>query len=197
MRAVYALATASALGLAATPIFAGALEEPVITPAPAPVAAAPIGSLWDGFYAGGQFGGAWLDADGDAANGDSDDWLGGAHIGWQGVSANGLVYGVEGDMNGTALELDGHDVNSLSHLKAKLGYDMGRSMIYATGGAAYTDIKGLSESWGWTGGVGYDYMVTDDLSVGAEVQYQAFDDFDGGDTDVDGTSAVVKVSYHF
>ncbi|WP_145962883.1 outer membrane protein, partial [Mangrovicoccus ximenensis] len=108
-----------------------------------------------------------------------------------------LVYGVEADANATALELEGHDVESLSHIKAKLGYDLGRSMIYATGGAANTEIKDLGNSWGWTGGVGYDYMLTDDLSVGAEIQYQSFDDFDDGDTDVDGTSAVVKVSYHF
>ncbi len=196
MRAVYALAAATGLGLAASPMFAGALEEPVIAPEPVPVAA-PIVSPWAGFYAGGQVGAAWLDADGDAANDDSDDWIGGAHVGWQNVTQSGLVYGVEADANATNLQLEDYDVNSLSHLKAKLGYDLGRSMVYATAGGAYSNIDDLGSSWGYTGGVGYDYMLTDDLSLGAEILYQSFDDFDGGDTDVDGTSAVVKVSYHF
>ena len=196
MRAVLA-STAILLGAGlAIPAFAGALEDPVVTPVPVPVVT-PTESLWSGFYLGGQVGSAWLDADGDAANDDSDDWLGGAHVGWQDVTSNGLLYGAEIDANATELELGGNDVESLSHVKAKLGYDLGRSLVYATAGAANSEIKDLGNSWGYTGGIGYDYMLTNDLSLGAEIQYQTFDNFDGGDTEVDGTSAVVKVSYHF
>ncbi|WP_138467330.1 outer membrane protein [Poseidonocella sp. HB161398] len=197
MRAVYALATASVLGLSASPMLAGALEEPVVAPDPVPVAPIVPASLWEGFYAGAQLGGGWFDADGDVLDTDDNDAVGGLHAGWQGVTQNRLVYGAEVDANATGLEFDGHDLDSLSHIKAKLGYDLGRSMVYATAGGAYGEASdGLGASWGYSGGVGYDYMMTDALSLGGEIQYQKMDDFND-DTEIDGTTAAIKVSYHF
>lgn len=181
------------LGFAGTTAFAGTLEEPVI--AAAPVAAAPafVGGNWDGFYGGAQLG--YGDLDGDDL-GDDDGAIGGLHAGWQ-TSTNRIVYGVEGDVNATDLSFGSTDLDSLSHVKAKLGYDLGRSLVYATAGGAYADFDGGSSDWGYAVGVGYDYLITDNISLGAEAVYHEFDDFDGSGSDIDGTTFTAKVAYHF
>lgn len=194
MKAVIATtAAALALGFASTTAFAGTLEEPVVAPAPVAVAPAFAGGLWDGFYAGAQLG--YGDLDGEDL-GEDDGAIGGLHAGWQG-SSNRFVYGVEGDVNATDLTFDGADLDSLSHVKAKFGYDLGRSLVYVTAGGAYADFDGGSSDWGYAAGVGYDYLVTDNVSLGAEVLYHEFDDFDNEGSDIDGTTFTAKVAYHF
>lgn len=188
--------TAVTLALAA-PAFAGGLEEPVVEPVavPAPVPA-PVAGNWDGFYGGVQLGYGDFETDGDT-DFDDDGAVGGVFAGWQASTASGLVYGFEADLNATDLELGGEDIQSLSHLKARLGYDLGTSLVYATAGAAYADADSFGEDWGWTGGIGYDYRLTDAVSLGGEVLYHSFDDFDDSGSDLDGTTLAAKITYHF
>lgn len=191
--------TLTTLGVAAAgPLMAGNLEEATPTPIVEPVAAAPaFGGTWDGFYAGAQLGYGWLDSETGAADADAEDLLGGVHAGWQG-SAGQFVYGAEADYNYGELDFgDGTELNGLSHLKARAGYDLGRTLVYATGGAAYADIDNVGQDWGWTAGAGVDYLLTDSVSIGAEALYHSFDDVDDSGTDVEGTTLTAKVSYHF
>lgn len=187
---------ASALGLIAAPAFAGSLVEPTPEPVPVPVVQAAPASLWSGVYGGAQFGYGWMDGDSEAGDYDGEDWLGGVHLGWQNANGN-FVYGLEGDYNYSEMELGGTELDNLSHIKAKAGYDFGRTLVYATLGGAYADAGDLGDDWGWAAGAGVDYMVTDRVSLGAEALYHQFDDFGDTGGDLDGTTLQAKVSYHF
>jgi len=197
MKAAFAV-TASILALtAAVPAFAGSLAEPVVEPAPvAPMAPIAPASLWGGFYAGAQVGGVFTDKPSD-----QDEWLGGVHLGWQGVS-NKIVYGIEGDYNYADVKFSGDKMDNLSHIKAKLGYDLGKSLIYVTAGGAYANVDHVGDEWGWAAGAGYDYMIAPNVSLGAEVLYNDFDSFgtfkgDTSKSDLTATTVEAKVAYHF
>lgn len=189
----------TALGFAAaSPILAGNLDEPTPAPALEPVAAASaLSGNWDGFYGGAQLGFGWLESEAGAVDTDAEDVLGGVHAGWQGSNGQ-FVYGAEADYNFGELDFgNGTELNGLSHIKARAGYDLGRTLVYATGGAAYADIDNVGQDWGWTAGAGVDYLLTDTVSVGAEALYHRFDDFDNSGADVDGTTLSAKISYRF
>lgn len=189
--------TLSAVTLAlAAPAFAGGLEEPIVEPVAAPAPPAPLVGAWDGLYGGVQLGYGEFETHGDNDH-DDEGALGGVFLGYQASTAGGWVYGVEGDINATDIELGGEDFQSLSHLKARLGYDLGNSLIYATAGAAYADVDGLGDDFGLVGGIGYDYRLTDAVSLGAEALYHNFDDFDDSGSDLDGTTLAAKITYHF
>lgn len=157
---------------------------------------APLVGAWDGLYGGVQLGYGEFETHGDNDH-DDEGALGGVFLGYQASTAGGWVYGVEGDINATDIELGGEDFQSLSHLKARLGYDLGNSLIYATAGAAYADVDGLGDDFGLVGGIGYDYRLTDAVSLGAEALYHNFDDFDDSGSDLDGTTLAAKITYHF
>ena len=193
-----------ALPLGATSAFAGSLEEPVV--AVVPVAPAPYVSLWSGGYVGAQAGYAWADTDitNNSLNGindDGDGWLGGAFVGYRG-NANKFVYGAEASYDFADVQLDNNNgsIDGLGRLKVIGGYDLGKTLVYATAGAAYGDgdINNKSHAdWGWLAGAGVDYMVNDQWSVGAEALYQDFGQFGDSGTDLELTTLEARVSYHF
>lgn len=192
-----ALAAATVLaGLAATASFAGNVDNAVIEPAPTVTQSAGFGGgTWDGFYGGAQIGFGGFDGD-DAFDSDDTDALGGIHAGWQG-STGLFVYGAEVDYNYGELDLGEEELNNLTRLKAKAGYDLGETLVYGTVGGAYAELDGGSSDWGYAAGVGVDHFITDQITLGGEVIYQSFDDFDDTGSDIDGTTFGLKLSYHF
>ncbi len=219
-------ATAAAFALAsapfafAVPAFAGSLDEPVAQPTPV-IATAPAAytSLFSGGYAGAQVGYGWADRSGQGdpdtfsdridnttnaienIGSDGDGWLGGVHGGYL-WNADRFVYGLEGDYDFSDIELDNNvgSVDRIGRIKAKAGYDLGQTLIYATAGAAYAeaDVFGRDfNDWGWVAGAGVDYMLSDTLSVGAEALYHEFDEFDDSGTDLSLATVTAKVSYRF
>ena len=222
--AAFALA---ALPFAAmTPALAGNLDEAVVQPAPV-MAAAPAAytSLWSGGYAGAQLGYGWADRSvgnqdtivnqlgrpGEVFDdintrfgnigADGDGMTGGVHGGYL-WNTDRFVYGLEGDFDFADIQLDNNvgTVDRIGRIKAKAGYDLGQTLIYATAGAAYAEADlfgGNFSDWGWVAGVGADYMVTDAVSVGAEVLYHDFEEFDNSGTDLSLTTLSARVSYHF
>lgn len=192
------LATAGIIAISAFPALAGGMSEPAMTAEPV-VAVVPAytGGDWTGGYIGGQlaYGNANVsDIDGDGASG-------GLYAGYR-YDFGTFVLGAEGGYDWADMTLDGDlgTIDNVGRLKALAGYDMGKTLIYATAGAAYADATvgadDLSD-WGWLAGVGVDYMVNDVVSVGAEILYHQFDDFDNSGADVDATTVAARVSYHF
>jgi opacity protein-like surface antigen len=201
------------------PAMAGNVAEPLVEPTPV-VAPAPVfSSLWSGGYAGAQLGWGWADRSGagdinsfgdriDATTdtfrnigADGDGLIGGVHGGYL-WNSDRFVYGGEADINFGDIDLDNNvgSVDRMGSIKAKAGYDLGRTLIYATGGAAYAeaDIGNTDFSdWGWTAGAGVDYLVTDNVSIGAEALYNDFGEFDDSGTDLSLTTLAAKVSYRF
>jgi outer membrane immunogenic protein len=192
------LTAASIIALSSVPALAGGLSEPVMTAEPV-VVASPVatGGDWTGGYIGGQLG------YGNASVGDvdGDGVAGGLYAGYL-YDMGTFVLGAEGGYDWGDITLDGNagTLDNVGRIKGIAGYDMGRTMLYATAGAAYGDatVGGSSLSdWGWLAGIGLDYKVNDVVSVGGEVLYHQFDDFDDAGVDVDATTIAARVSYHF
>ncbi|HEY5794262.1 MAG TPA: outer membrane protein [Bosea sp. (in: a-proteobacteria)] len=168
-----------------------------------PAPALPDFYSWTGIYLGVQGGYSWgqertgfSDTLGRAFNGaafrqSSDSALGGAHAGFN-YQVGSIVFGIEGDLEG----LDAGETLIAPGMTARVkrdwqgsargrvGFAMDRFMIYATGGAAFTDFDyrlydaatGLSASadrskTGWTAGAGVNFAYTDNLILGAEYRY--------------------------
>lgn len=60
---------------------------------------------------------------------------------------------------------------SVTDLRATLGYDMGRALVYASAGYTSTgfDVSGTGYTYdGWNAGIGIDYLLSDRVFLGAE-----------------------------
>jgi len=195
LKTTTALATVTAI--LATPALAGNKTEPapepvIEAPAPAPVPAATPD--WTGFYGGGQLGWANVDADGFD---DDDSLIGGLTGGYDYDFQNGFVAGAGLDYD--FLDADIGNVASAEEVfRAKLrgGYKIGRGLAYATGGYAWADTDNLGSDDGYFIGGGYEHMVTDQVSVGGELLYHEFDDFNGGG-DVEATTVQARATFRF
>ncbi|WP_418593952.1 outer membrane protein [Ponticoccus sp. (in: a-proteobacteria)] len=174
---------ALATGLGSTAAFAGSLDqgyvEPVpVAPAPAPVAVVPD-SDWTGGYVGLSYGNLDSQIGGSSDNGG----IYGIHGGYDYDFGN-VVLGGELEYLGTGddYSVGGVDVDSMTRAKARLGYDFGNTLVYATAGAANIDTSAGSDT-GAVGGVGLDYKVTDNFTIGGEALAHSFNDVGGSDLD--------------
>lgn len=143
---------------------------------------------WTGFYIGGHIGDAVNDESGDSF------FAGGVHAGYNWQTQGNVVVGVEGSFSGTAAE----DVDSIASLRARLGYAMGNSLIYATGGFTHFSLNDDyfydDSASGWTAGAGWEYKWGPSWSVGFEANYY---DFEVDDMDEDAWTVFGRISYHF
>lgn len=181
----------------ALPAFAGKLDytppEPTVVAVPVPVALPD----WSGVYFGGQVGYGM----GEAADEDADGILGGLHLGYN-HDFGTLVLGGEIDHDFSSIELDNDagSLDNISRAKLKVGADLGRTLLYGTGGLAMANAEvggaDLSDQ-GYFVGAGMAYKVTDSVSVGGEYLYHMFDDFDDSGADVNLSTLTARVSYNF
>lgn len=183
-------------GLAHTPAFAGSIEEPVvetIAPPPAPVAQPYQGGEWTGFYGGLQLG--RLDVDGTGAA-DGDDLSYGVHAGYD-YDFGRFVLGGEVDYDFADVDLGGAaTVDSVARLKLRAGYDLGRTLVYATAGMARVDTT-IGADNGEFAGLGVAYQFNERIIVGGEVLTHSFDDIGGSGVDADATSISIRSSFRF
>lgn len=186
-------------------VAAGGLDQPVFTPAPAPMptmAPVPTGGDWTGFYVGGSLG--YADVGDDAATfGDQFDGLTyGVHAGYD-YDFGTFVLGGELELSGfdvvdnnTATEID-----SVTRLKVRAGYDAGAFLPYATAGVAQLNTSGAPlgdvDDDGIFYGLGVDYQMSNGLRVGGEVLQHEFDDYAGSGINADALTAGVRVAFQF
>jgi outer membrane immunogenic protein len=201
------LAAASSSAFAADVVY----EEP-----PAPYVP-PVATIydWSGVYLGVQGGYVWTNVSGPA--GFDEDFNGGtigAHVGanWQ---HGNIVFGLEGDINynwneddvviaGTAAEV-GTDWSG--SVRARLGYAMDRTLLYATGGLAlangFVNVAGGGDQsetlTGWTAGAGVEHAFNDDWTARLEYRYSDYgsDDFGAGLGDFDITEHAVRIGFSY
>lgn len=152
---------------------------------------------WTGFYAGGHVGVAFnnddsffFDNQGNRYNVDDDDtaWLAGIHVGYNWQKPSGWLLGIEGDVSFA------DNIDYLATVRGRLGYASGQTLVYATGGVAFL---GLDDSFhyadfffedsdtqtGWVAGLGVEYKLRQNVSIGLEGLYYNFGD--GGDHEFD------------
>jgi outer membrane immunogenic protein len=180
---------------------------------PAPVYVPP--NTWAGFYVGLNGGYGWgsggdsiLYNDGGAgsfAGGDQSSRaqpqgaFGGGQIGYN-LQSGSLVYGVEADFQGAGLSDRFSGATGLGNsftsrestdwfgtVRGRLGYSFGRTLLYATGGLAYGDVRqramvsdaggdsltlgNSSTQTGYAVGGGLEYKIAPAWSLKAEYQY--------------------------
>ena len=193
------LATAT---LISGPAFAGGLNEvapePMLAPVEAPMQTSVDGD-WSGAYVGAQLG--YGDIDSNGAGADGNGTIGGLHAGYRNDFGK-FVAGAELDYDVADIDLGatGDTLDNVARLKFMGGLDLGRSLLYATAGAAYADatVGGIEASDnGYFVGVGMDYAVSDRFTVGGEYLMHKFDDFDGSGVDLDADTIKAKVSFTF
>ena len=200
------LAAASLVVLASAPAFAADLGRPIAR-APA-VVAAPVVAGWSGFYIGGQVGyqyGYIRETDfftsTGLATGQSDRFnpdgvVGGGHVGFN-LQTGGFVWGVEGDFEGSSVRgrlnygSSGQGVRFdqrwQSSVRGRLGFTVTpTAMIYATGGAAFSDLRYnyfggargdelfTGTQTGYTVGAGIEWMFAPSWSARIEYRYTDF-----------------------
>ncbi len=216
---VVALASAHAADLRAPASVGGYKDGPVF-----------VAVNWSGFYAGANAGYASSAQDIEVVPGASklsaDGGFGGGQIGynWQGIWNPHLVLGLEADFQGAGIsDSKTYDVGSaktevnwFGTVRGRVGYAFDRTLVYATGGFAYGQVKnsagnengnGSKEDTktGYVAGGGIEHKLTPAWSVKAEYQYinlgkdDAFYNADAGVSkkDVELNTVRAGINYHF
>lgn len=196
---------AAALGatmLSPVAALAGGMATPVVEPAVVPVAVvAQVTPDWTGFYGGAQLGYGSIDSTEGVADGNG--WLGGLMMGYR-YDFGTFITGIEGDYSWSNINLGSGDatgsLDALYHIKLQAGADLGQTFLYGTAGWAWAkgDVAGESDTAdGWVAGVGADYDLGNNWTLGAEVLYNSFDDVGGTTYDADATTVMMRAAYRF
>jgi outer membrane immunogenic protein len=162
---------------------------------------------WTGFYIGAHAG-STVDAqntfelDGVEVDQDLDDTgLAGFQIGYNWQKASHLVLGIEGDVS---FPFDDIGVDYFASIRGRLGYAAGNALFYASGGVAFLGFEddGASDDdnlTGYTVGLGMDYKLRQNVSVGLEGLYYNFEDDIGGgvEQELDFYTVRARLNYHF
>lgn len=209
-------ALATGLLWAASAASAADLPARVYTKAPAVVA--PLYN-WTGFYLGAHAGYGWGDSDwsnisltAERVALSPDGFVGGGQLGyrWQ---LNQFVLGVEGSFSGADLKDSYTSVVNpavsyqtkmdwLATVTGQLGVSFGPTLIYVSGGGAFTTLKtrGINSTFdsfsnsgsitGFTVGGGLEYALSPNWSVGVDYKY-----IDFGSENRSGTTTTLLLPY--
>lgn len=196
-------------------LVAGLLSAPMAAFAGGPIPAAPepyveapmvmtptrVDGDWTGFYVGAQYGYGNITSNGAGVDGNGG--LGGLHAGYRYDLGNAVV-GAELDYNFSNFDLGQNlpdtTLDSVARLKVMAGYDLGRALVYVTGGAAYAEatVVGAEASGnGYFAGIGMDYKVTETVNVGAELLGHRFEEFEDTNIDLEAVTLQAKIAYRF
>lgn len=179
--------------LLSTPLMAGSMDPATPEPQPMqPVTPAPVmvGGDWTGPYAGVQIGN--LNVDDDV---EGDDMIYGLHAGYD-YDFGRFVMGGEIDYDTGPVDLGGPDLDDVTRLKLRAGYDLGQALVYATAGGARINTD-VGDATGAFGGLGMAYKVTERIDIGAELLTHRFEDIGDTNLDADANSINLRASFRF
>lgn len=172
---------------------------------------------WTGPYIGADVGYAWGETGNQwrSPGAGYQDWqpdgtisydsaMGGGYIGYL-AQYGRLVFGAEIDISAMSLkgddsqfagEVNAIELNYVGTIRGRLGYAFDNSLLYATGGFAYSDYTKKDETlgWsqndnltGWTVGAGYEYALGENWSARIEYLYTDLGSVDSLLTDGEGS----------
>ncbi|WP_417728289.1 outer membrane protein [Roseovarius sp.] len=149
---------------------------------------------WTGFYIGGQLGVAFGDSD---TSGNDETAIGGITAGYD-YDFGRWVLGGALDYDFTDFDIaPASSLEEIFRVKVRGGPKIGRGLLYGAGGYAYADTDNLGDDDGWFLGAGYEYLVNDQFSVGGEVLYHEFDNFNSTGNDVEATTVQIRATFRF
>ncbi|MFZ5961987.1 outer membrane protein [Thalassococcus sp. BH17M4-6] len=199
------LALTALLGTIAAPAaFAGNADIAMVEPAPTAPAVTPVAPIRDrdftGFSLGGQLGFGKVDTD-DAAELDGDGGLYGLRA-YYDYDFGNYVLGGGLQYDEADIDLDGvATVDKVVRLGGRGGYNYGDNLFYGTAGLARAITEdgsaSVGDSNGYFVGLGAERFVTDNVTIGTEVVYHKFDDFELDGLEANATTANVSVNYRF
>ena len=165
------------------------------------------GFVWTGGYVGLQAGHAWGDSTYDVDTTTAfipynpDGWFGGIFAGYNYQISNGVVVGVEGDINFAGIEsgrtggvspgptpgVSGNaEINWQGSIRGRLGHGFERFLPYITAGVAFAGLDhSITSSFGaqfsdtyvgWTAGVGLEYALANNITARIEYRYADYGD---------------------
>lgn len=150
---------------------------------------------WTGAYAGAQLGFADLDTSLPGLNGDG--FIAGVVGGYDWDLGN-WVLGLGADYDVTDISLGtAADVEEVWRIKFRGGYKIGQGLAYGTAGFANADTDALGDDDGYFIGAGYERRLAPNFSLGGEVIYHEFNNFNSTPTDVDATTVQVRGTFRF
>lgn len=149
---------------------------------------------WTGFYIGGQLGIGIVDTD---LSSSDEDFIGGVTLGYDHDFGRWVL--------GGALDYDFADINAapgtsveeIFRVKVRGGPKIGNGLIYGAAGYANADTDNAGNDDGWFIGGGYEYLISSQFSLGGEVLYHQFDNFNGTGNDVEATTIQVRATFRF
>ena len=149
-----------------------------------------------GFYGGAQFG--YADIDTSLSGVDGDGAIGGIILGYA-YDMGDWVFGGGFDYDWSDVDLSGAaKVEDVWRLKVRAGYKVNpQGLLYGTTGYAEASTNTLGSDDGWFIGAGYEQIVAPNVSIGGEVLYHQFDNFNSSGIDVDATTIQVRAAYRF
>ncbi|MCF3639358.1 porin family protein [Rhizobium sp. TRM95111] len=206
--------------LAATTLSARAADMAVAEPpTEAPITEVSGIYDWNGFYVGGNVGYGWTDGDFSAGGASSDPsldgWLAGLHAGYNYQSGNwvgGVEADIKHDFNDQRFGVAGTPYEAQTEwggsVRARAGYAFDRTLLYATGGWAFTNAEVTNRTTGdddsktlhgWTIGAGVEHAITDNMTGRLEYRYTDYQDkrINGVKTDLDSNAVMMGVSWKF
>ncbi|MDD9726361.1 outer membrane beta-barrel protein [Roseovarius sp. SK2] len=191
---------AAALAVGAAPAFAGNTSAPVddtivAAPQPAPAPTNNFGPNWTGAYGGVQLGYGDVDTN---VSGNDDGVIGGLTAGYDYDLGNFVVGGgLDYDFADIGVANNAATLENVFRAKVRGGYKLGDGLLYATGGYAQADTDNLGSDDGYFIGGGYEHMITQNFSMGGELLYHEFDDYNNTAVDVEATTLQVRGTYRF
>lgn len=196
-------ASVAALCASTTAYAADAVDQ--IPSAPEAVDASPAFS-WEGAYVGGHTGYSWGTGQTTGIGSDSfDGWRLGAFAGYNWQLSDNFIAGLEGDINYDWADKKysgGYKLESGfgGSIRGRVGYAIDRTLIYAAGGWAATNVKLKTPAGndddtlnGWTVGGGVDYAFTNNVFGRLEYRYNDYGRGDLLGRNVDFKENIVQV----
>ena len=150
---------------------------------------------WTGFYFGVNAGASFSDIENEDGDDSDAAFVGGLHVGYNWQKHGPWVFGLEGDVSFA------DDIDYLATIRGRLGYAVGPTLVYATGGAAFLGVEDNSGDddtiTGWVAGGGLEHKLRENVSIGVEGLYYSFDGDDfGSDDDADTFTVRARLTYH-
>jgi outer membrane immunogenic protein len=142
---------------------------------------------------------------------DVEGFVGGGHAGFN-YQIGSIVLGVEGDVEAAAVDGDRRwnnevipgvsataksEIKVQGSLRGRVGFALDRMLVYGTAGFAFATIENIYTSsngastitetfddtkWGWTGGAGVEYAITNSLTARVEYRYTQLEDYRNAST---------------
>ncbi|MCR5942718.1 porin family protein [Ochrobactrum sp. XJ1] len=197
---------ALATSMAAVPAIAADLTYD--NPAPVGEQQAYSAYDWSGFYLGAQGGYSWNKGTVLGSDQNIDSGTAGIHAGYN-FQSGSIVYGIENDFNYNFEDKNDANLEWDASGRARVGYALDRTLVYATGGVAAAggkvDVPGVGKKddilIGWTAGGGVEHAFTNNVTVRGEYRYSDFGNKDFGSSigDFGATQhkVIVGASYKF